>query len=136
MGENTKKLYQEVAKDENINPEYLFHRMLVDRAEDGLAALPMDKMKDRVGLIQESNREKRTAVAKASRRVKVDRHSYQVIWQWKKRLKERGYTDQQIHNMCIEKYGIDYETKPTPSKNPRLNPKWKGGGRWKLPWEM
>ena len=54
---------------------------------------------------------------------------YAKIWEAHRRLGKQGYTEQAIHNYCLDRYGMDLNINRTPTKSPKRNPDWVGGGK-------
>lgn len=126
MDDNAWELYMALAKENDTIPQYFLPKLLLREARVEAASLPVDKLKDRLVLIDKVEEELHTLI-RAEKPVAWDntltspRAIYSKIWAYRKYMRGKGYTEEQIHMLCLSKYGRDIDAKQMPQKN--NNPK-------------
>lgn len=135
LGEKANKLLKALAAENGIASRYFFTKIITREARAEVATLVADKMKERVALINEVEDELVEIINNPPQEQMADRdfsHKpksiYAKIWAAHKRLAERGMEEEEIHEYCLSRYGMDIDIKATPSRTPKNNPNWAGGG--------
>lgn len=135
LGDKANELFKKLAAENGMNSRYFFTKLIVREARAEAAALDADRLKERLKLIDEVNDELTDLITNPPKEVISDwdysmapKSIYMRVWAAHKRLATQGKSEEEIHNYCIEKYGRDYNIKSTPTKNPKRNPNWVGGG--------
>ncbi len=135
LGEKAHQLFSELAKENQMSRKFFLTKIIVREARAEATGLRADKLKARLQLIDEVNDELIDAINNPPKTQLADREYstdpkriYQKIWEAHRRLKKRGMDEEYIHNYCLDMYGMDFKIKKTPTKNPKRNPDWVGGG--------
>ena len=135
LGEKANYLLHEMAKENGMAARYFFTKIIIREARSEATMLTSDKLADRLKLIEEVNDELVELINNPPKTAIADRETstepkkiYAKIWDTHKRLERRGWSAEQIHNYCISMYGMDKDIKKTPTKSPKRNPEWVGGG--------
>lgn len=135
LGEKANQLLKELAEENSMSPKFFFTKIIVREAKAEATGLTADKLKARLQLIDEVNDELVDLINNPPKTQLVEREYstepkkiYAKIWEAHRRLAKQGYTDEAIHNYCLGMYGMDLKIKKTPTKNPKRNPNWVGGG--------
>lgn len=136
LGEKANRLLKELANENGLASKFFFTKVIIREARAEATTLSGDKLKGRLQLIEEVNDELVDLINNPPKGQLADRDFstnpksiYTKIWTAHKRLADKGMTEEEIHDWCIENYGMDLKIKPTPSKSPKKNPDWTGGGR-------
>ena len=126
LGSKANQLFHRLAEENGVATRYFFTKMIVREARSEATTLSGDKIKERLKLIDEVNDELVDIINNPPKGLLADRdysmepHSiYMRVWDAHKRLAKKGKTEEEIHEYCIERYGLDYPIKPTPNKAPR-----------------
>lgn len=135
LGEKANELLHKLANENGMASKYYFTKMIVREARAEAATLTADKLKERLKLIDEVNDELVDIINNPPKEAMADRDYslkpksiYMKVWSTHRRLGKKGFSEEYIHDYCIERYGLDYNIKPTPSRTPKNNPEWVGGG--------
>ena len=134
LGEKASKLLKELSAENEMASRFFFTKIIIREAKAEVSALAGDKLKERLRLINEVNDELQEIIVKAPHEmvgaeVSTDpRKVYKKIWDTHKRLEKRGWSEGEIHDYCLTRYGMDFDIKKTPTKTPKNNPEWVGGG--------
>lgn len=135
LGAKANQLLKELAAENGMASRYFFTKVIVREARAEATTLEADKLKARLKLIAEVEDELVDIINNPPKELLADwdysmnpKSIYARVWTAHKRLEKRGYTPEQIHEYCMEHYGHDYNIKATPSKSPKRNPDWVGGG--------
>lgn len=136
LGEKADRLFKQLASENEIAPQYFITKLILRDARTEATTLTSTKLKERLQLINEVEDElvelinnppkERLAGRVASTKPK---NIYAKVWTAHKRLEARGWSDDAIKAYCLDRYGMDIDIKNTPSKNPKSNPDWVGGGK-------
>lgn len=136
LGEKANQLLHEMARENGLAARYFFTKIIIREARSEATMLTADKLAERLKLIDEVNDELVELINNPPKTAIADRETstepkkiYAKIWDTHKRLERKGWTAEQIHNYCISMYGMDRDIKKTPTKNPKRNPEWCGGGK-------
>lgn len=134
LGKKADQLLKQLAAENGISYKFFFTKMLVREARAEATTLTSDKMKERLALIDSVNDElvelinnppiEMLGVASTNRKA-----IYTKIWSAHQRLEQRGWSAEDIHKYCLNRYGLDFAIDKTPTKSPKRNPEWCGGGR-------
>lgn len=116
VGEKAYELYCQIAGDSGVPVRYMLPKLLIREGEASAAALPANKLKERIALIEEV-REEMSREMWAENREGTPRQIYGRIWAFKKYLRSQGFSEEQIHYRTLAKYGTDIEMKRQPQKN-------------------
>lgn len=135
LGEKANQLLKELAEENNMSPKFFFTKIIIREARAEATGLTADKLKERLELIDEVNDELVDLINNPPKAQLAEREYstepkkiYAKIWEAHRRLKKQGYTEEAIHNYCLDMYGMDLKIKKTPTKSPKRNPDWVGGG--------
>lgn len=135
LGEKANKLLHEMAAENGIATRYFYTKLITREARTRATTLSGEKLKNRLRLIDEVEDELSSIINNPPKVAIYDRdyslnpHSiYCKIWQAHKRLEKQGKTPEEIHQYCIDRYGMDQGIATMPQKDPRRNPDWTGGG--------
>lgn len=135
LGEKAHKLLKELAQENEMASRFFFTKIIIREARAEAAGLTSDKLKARLQLIDEVNDELIELINNPPKEQLIDREFstepkkvYAKIWEAHRRLKARGQSEADIHDYCLERYGMDYNISETPTKSPKRNPDWVGGG--------
>lgn len=135
LGEKANKLLKELASENGLASRYFFTKIIIREARAEATTLTADRLKKRLQLIDEVNDElvdlinNPPKVALADKDFStVPKSIYTKIWSAHKRLAKKGMAEDDIHVYCMERYGMDFTIKATPTKTPKRNPDWVGGG--------
>lgn len=135
LGEKANQLLMELAQENDMAARYFFTKIIIRQARSEATILEADKLKERLKLIDEVNDELVELINNppqeqlTEREVATDpRKVYGKIWEAHRRLKERGMSEAEIHDYCLTRYGMDYNISETPTKSPKRNAEWVGGG--------
>lgn len=135
IGEKADRLLRELAAENGLAAKYFYTKLIVREARAEATTLTADKLKERLQLIEEVNDElvdiinnipQSFAKESASTSPKA---SYSKLWEAHRRLEKKGMSELEIHEYCLARYGMDIPAKKTPSKSPKKNPEWVGGGK-------
>lgn len=136
IGEKANQLLVELASENEMASRFFFTKIIIREARAEATALTADKLKKRLELIGAVNDELLDIINHPPKTLLADRDFsaapktvYTKIWTARKRLSERGWSEEEIHDYCLTRYGLDYKIKPQPQKNPKQNPSWVGGGK-------
>lgn len=136
LGEKANELLHALARENGMASRFFFTKIIVREARTEATMLASDKLKERLRLIDDVNDELNQLIANPPKEQLADRECstnpkriYQKIWEAHRRLKKRGLSEEEIHDYCIGRYGMDVNINKTPSKNPKRNPDWVGGGK-------
>lgn len=135
LGEKANQLLKELSEENNMASRYFFTKVLIREARSEATMLTAEKLKARLQLIDEVNDELVELINNPPKFQLADRdysadpkRIYQRIWEAHRRLKAQGKSDADIHDYCLTQYGMDFKIKKTPTKSPKRNPDWVGGG--------
>ena len=136
LGKKANRLLKELANENDMPSRFFFTKVLVREAKAEATMLTADKLKERLQLIDEVNDELVEIINNPPKEQMADRDFsrrpksiYMKIWSAHKRLSERGWGEEEIHDYCLTNYGMDFKIKETPTKSPKSNPDWVGGGK-------
>lgn len=138
LGNNALKLYKKLAGENSIDPLFFLIKLLVREGRAEATTLTGDKLKERLELIDKVNDELVDLINNPPKGylvktyVDTPRATYSRVWAARKRLASRGWSEEDIHNYCLSNYGVDYNFKKTPKKNPTQYENWQknpGGKR-------
>ena len=136
IGEKANRLLKELSAENGLASKFFFTKIIIREARAEATALTGDKLKERLQLIDEVNDELVDLINNPPKEQLADRDYslkpksiYMKIWATHKRLAEKGMTEGEIHDYCLDNYGMDFKIKTTPTKSPKRNPDWVGGGR-------
>lgn len=135
LGEKANELLHELARENGLASKYFFTKLIVREARSEATMLTADKLAKRLKLIDEVEDELVGLINNPPKVLVADveystnpKSIYAKVWDTHKRLAKKGKTPEEIHDYCIKRYGIDYDIKETPTKSPKRNPDWVGGG--------
>lgn len=135
LGAKAHQLFSELANENQMARKFFLTKIIIREARAEATGLTADKLKARLQLIDEVNDELVDAINNPPKTQLADREYstdpkriYQKIWEAHRRLRKRGMDEEAIHNYCLDMYGMDFKIKKTPTKNPKRNPDWVGGG--------
>lgn len=135
LGEKANKLLKLLSADNGMASKYFFTKIIVREARAEATALTADKLKERIKLIDEVEDELVDIINNPPKELVADwdysmnpKSIYMRVWSAHKRLEKKGWSEEDIHAYCVENYGRDYNIKSTPTKTPKSNPDWVGGG--------
>ena len=135
LGKKANQLLKIMAEENGIASRFFFTKIIIREARAEATALSSDKMKERLNLINEVNDELVEIINDPPKEMLADRDYstnpksiYAKVWDAHKRLEQRGWSEEEIHDYCLTRYGMDFDISKTPSKNPKNNPDWVGGG--------
>lgn len=135
LGAKAHQLFSELANENQMARKFFLTKIIIREARAEATGLTADKLKARLQLIDEVNDELVDAINNPPKTQLADREYstdpkriYQKIWEAHRRLKKRGMDEKAIHGYCLDMYGMDFKIKKTPTKNPKRNPDWVGGG--------
>lgn len=135
LGEKANKLLKLLASENGLASRYFFTKIIIREARAESATLTADKLKERLALIDEVNDELVDLINNPPKTQLADKDFstvpksiYTKIWTAHKRLAKKGASPEDIHAYCVERYGMDFDIKETPTKTPKRNPNWVGGG--------
>lgn len=135
LGAKAHQLFSELANENQMARKFFLTKIIIREARAEATGLTGDKLKARLQLIDEVNDELVDAINNPPKTQLADREYstdpkriYQKIWEAHRRLKKRGMDEKAIHDYCLDMYGMDFKIKKTPTKNPKRNPDWVGGG--------
>lgn len=136
LGKKAVELLKQLAGENEMAAKYFYTKIIIREARSEAAGLTADRLKERLRLIDEANDELIELINNPPKNELQDREYstnpkriYQRLWEAHRRLKKRGVSEAAIHDYCLTRFGMDISPKKTPSKNPKLNPEWVGGGR-------
>lgn len=135
LGEKANQLLKALAEENGMLSRYFFTKLIVREARAEATTLSAERLKTRLQLINEVEDELVDIINNPPKEMILDwdysmnpKSIYMRVWKAHKRLAEQGKTEEEIHEYCIRRYGRDYPVKATPSKSPKTNPEWVGGG--------
>ena len=135
LGAKAHQLFSELASENQMARKFFLTKIIIREARAEATGLTADKLKARLQLIDEVNDELVDAINNPPKTQLADREYstdpkriYQKIWEAHRRLSARGMDEKAIHDYCLDMYGMDFQIKKTPTKNPKRNPDWVGGG--------
>lgn len=135
LGEKANKLLKLLASENGLASRYFFTKIIIREARAESATLTADRLKERLQLIDEVNDELVDLINNPPKAQLADKDFstapksiYTKIWTAHKRLAKKGASAEDIHAYCIDRYGMDFDIKETPTKTPKRNPDWVGGG--------
>lgn len=135
LGDKANKLLKQLAEENGIGSKFFFTKLIIREARAEATTLTADKLKDRLRLIDDVNDELVDIINNPPKELVFDwdysknpKSIYMKVWAAHKRLAKRGWGAEEIHSYCIERYGMDINIKETPTKTPKRNPEWVGGG--------
>ena len=136
LGEKANELLKALAEENGMLSRYFFTKIIVREARAEATALSADRLKARLQLINEVEDELVEIINNPPKEMIADwdysmnpRSVYMRVWKAHKRLAEKGWDEEKIHDYCVKRYGRDYPVKTTPTKSPKKNPDWVGGGK-------
>lgn len=136
LGEKASQLFKELAAENGIAPKVFFTKIIIREARAEAAALSSDRLKERLQLIAEAEDEWVDCVNNPPKceSLGIDYSTkpktiYAKIWDAHRRLTEKGWGDEQIHDYCLARYGMDIDITKNPNTSPKKNPNWVGGGK-------
>ena len=135
LGEKASQLLKELAADNDMASRYFFTKIIIREAKAEAAALTSDRLEARLKLIDEVSDELADLISNPPQD-QLNSYEYSTepkkiyakIWEAHRRLKRKGWGEAEIHDYCLTRYGMDIKIKKTPTKNPKQNPEWVGGG--------
>ena len=135
LSKSANELLKKLAEENGMVSRYFFTKIIVREARAEATALSADKLKERLALINRVedelvdliNNPPKVAVADKDLSTRP-KSIYMRVWDTHKRLEKKGWSKEAIREYCLARYGMDYDIKPTPSKSPKKNPDWVGGG--------
>lgn len=135
LGEKANRLLKELANENGLASRFFFTKIIIREARAEATTLTADKLKERLQLIDEVNDELVDLINNPPKTMLADKDFstnpksiYAKVWDAHRRLARRGMSKEEIHDYCLTRYGIDYDIKDTPTKSPKRNPDWVGGG--------
>lgn len=135
LGEKANKLLKELASENGMASRFFFTKIIIREARAEATTLTADKLKERLALIDEVNDELVDLINNPPKTLLADKDFstnpksiYNKIWDTHRRLARKGMSAGEIHEYCLDRYGMDFNIKETPTKNPKRNPDWVGGG--------
>lgn len=135
LGEKANKLLKELASENGMASRFFFTKIIIREARAEATTLEAEKLKERLKLIDEVNDELVDLINNPPQETLADKDFstkpksiYAKIWDTHRRLEKRGFSEAEIHDYCLTRYGMDFNIKSTPSKSPKKNPDWVGGG--------
>lgn len=136
LGTKANRLLKELAAENGMAPRFFFTKMIIREARSEATMLESDKLKERLALIDEVNDELVDLINHPPKEQLWERNTslkpksvYMKVWATHRRMKANGFSDEEIHSYCLDTYGIDFKIKSTPTKSPKRNPEWVGGGK-------
>lgn len=135
IGEKANELLKKLAEENGLASRFFYTKLIVREARAEATTLTADKLKERLKLIDEVNDELVEIINNPPKEMLADwdystnpKSIYMRVWDAHRRLAKKGYSEEEIHSYCLERYGLDYPIKATPTKSPKRNPEWVGGG--------
>lgn len=135
LGEKANKLLKELSAENGMASRFFYTKLLVREARAEATQLTADRLSARLRLIDEVEDELVEIINNPPKEQVADRDFstrpksiYAKIWAAHKRLAEQGWSDEEIKSYCLDRYGMDYDIQDTPTKSPKKNPDWTGGG--------
>lgn len=135
LGEKANKLLKQMSAENGMASKYFFTKVIVREARAEATTLTADKLRERLKLIDEVEDELVDIINNPPKELVADwdysmnpRAIYMRVWSAHRRLAKKGWSAEDIHAYCVEHYGRDYNIKSTPTKTPKNNPEWVGGG--------
>lgn len=136
LGEKASQLYKELAIENGIAPKFFFEKLVIREARAEATTLASEKLKERLKLIDEANDELVQMINCPPKAENLGydystkpKTIYAKIWEAHRRLAEKGWGDERIHNYCLARYGMDIDITKNPNTSPKKNPNWVGGGK-------
>lgn len=136
LGEKASQLFKELAVENGIAPKFFFTKIIVREARAEATTLTAEKLKERLKLIDEANDELIQMIncPPKCESLGIDYSTkpktiYAKIWEAHRRLAEKGWGEEQIHDYCLKRYGMDIDITKNPNTSPKKNPDWVGGGK-------
>lgn len=136
LGEKASQLFKELAVENGIAPKVFFTKIIIREARAEAAALSSDRLKERLQLIAEAEDEWVDTVNNPPKceSLGIDYSTkpktiYAKIWEAHRRLTEKGWGEEEIHDYCLKRYGMDIDITKNPNTSPKKNPDWVGGGK-------
>lgn len=136
LGEKANELLKELSAENGMLSRFFFVKLITREARAEATTLSGDKLKARLQLINDVEDELVNIINDPPREMVADwdysmnpKAIYMRVWTAHKRLESQGKTQEEIHEYCIKRYGVDYPVKETPQRSPKANPEWVGGGR-------
>ena len=135
IGVKANQLLHELAVENGVSAKFLIPYVLLREARTEATMLDGERLKKRLALIEEVQAELTDLINNPPKEAIFDwdystnpKSIYMRVWQTHKRMSQRGNTEEEIHDYCIQRYGIDFPIKETPQRSPKKNPDWAGGG--------
>lgn len=135
LGEKANELLKQLAGENGIASRYFFTKIIIREARAEASTLSGDRLKARLKLIDDVADELVDIINNPPKEAIADwdystdpKSIYMRVWAAHKRLAKKGLSEAEIHDYCLDHYGLDYEIKETPTKTPKNNPDWVGGG--------
>lgn len=123
LGKKAQQLLNELARENDMLPKYYYTKILVREAKAEATMLPFEKLQARLQLIDEVNDELVDIINTAP--VIADdaspRQIYARVWAQRKRWRSMGFSEEEIHHLCLQRYGIDPQPKRMPQRNNNPN---------------
>ena len=136
LGEKANKLLKELASENGMASRFFFTKIIIREARAEATTLTADRLKERLKLIDEVNDELVDLINNPPKVQLGDKDYstkpksiYAKIWSAHKRMEKQGLSEAEIHDYCLTNYGMDFKIKETPTKSPKRNPDWVGGGK-------
>lgn len=136
LGEKASQLFKELAVENGIAPKFFFEKLIIREARAEATTLTAEKLKERLKLIDEANDELVQMINDPPKceSLGIDYSTkpktiYAKIWEAHRRLAEKGWGEEEIHDYCIKRYGMDIDIAKNPNTSPKKNPDWVGGGK-------
>lgn len=139
LGEKANQLFKELAVENGMASRFFFTKIILREARAEASMLTADKLEERLKLINEAEDELVDLINNPPKAEMIDydystrpKSIYMKVWAAHKRLKERGWGEEEIRDYCLTRYGYDRPIKDEPQKTPKKNPNWKGGRKIKV----
>lgn len=117
LGEKAAHLLKLLAQENGMAYEHFFTKMIIREARAEASMLSLDKLEERVKLIDEVADEQAYIVGNPT--IEKTTHTptsnpksiYYKVWVMRERLKKRGMSEEEIHKYCMKRYGYDLTIK-------------------------
>lgn len=136
LGAKASQLLKALAAENGTKTRYFFTTLLIREARAEATMLTAEKLKARLALIDEVVAEQVDLINCPPKAENLGydystkpKTIYAKIWEAHRRLAERGWGDEQIHDYCLTRYGMDIDITKNPNTSPKKNPDWVGGGK-------
>lgn len=136
LGAKASQLLKELATENGVKTRYFFTTLLIREARAEATMLTAEKLKNRLALIDEVVAEQVDLINDPPKceSLGIDYSTkpktiYAKIWEAHRRLTEKGWGEEEIHDYCLKRYGMDIDITKNPNTSPKKNPNWVGGGK-------